>query len=297
VNNPFKSRPGKILLYLIKLSLSVYILYRISAKIDFIGALSGIANLPIATIVLLLLLTVMRHAIQYHNWLFALKINPGFRAQKSEVLASYMIGLPLRFALPGGHASFAKVFYVSNSSKIASLWSTLLERCIMSWANWLFAAAAALFYFTDYAPWIWIALFMFILMLPEFVKFALSFKPQWRPLRESFCKNAPFMMLLQMANTLITYLQYWLILMCFVPISGWETWVRMALVQFSNTIPITIAGLGLREGFAIHFLKTAGFNAEQAVSATLSLFIIHDVLPALVGTGFLLKTSKSSSNN
>jgi len=276
----------------LKLALSFYIMYRISAKIDFSNAISGIGSLPFTTIGLLILLSILRHIIQYYNWLFALRINPEFKAHKREVIDSYMIGLPLRFALPGGHACFAKVLYVSNSSKIASLWSTALERTTMSWANWLFAAAAGLFYYTDYAPWIWIALFMVVLMIPEFVKFAFSFRLEWRPLRESFCTIAPFMMLLQVANTLITYLQYWLILICFVPISGWETWVRMALVQFSNTIPITIAGLGLREGFAIHFLQTAGFNAEQAVSATLSLFIIHDVLPALVGMGFLIKTKK-----
>jgi hypothetical protein len=66
----------------------------------------------------------------------------------------------------------------------------------------------------------------------------------------------------------------------------------MALTQFSNSIPITVAGLGLRESFAIHFLKTAGITAEQAVSATLSLFFIQDVLPALIGTWFLVRTKK-----
>ncbi len=100
------------------------------------------------------------------------------------------------------------------------------------------------------------------------------------------------MLVLQVANSLLTYLQYWLILNSFLPISRWETWLRMALTQFSNTIPITVGGLGLREGFAIHFLKGAGFTAEQAVSATLSLFIIQDILPALLGIYFLARTSR-----
>jgi len=33
----------------------------------------------------------------------------------------------------------------------------------------------------------------------------------------------------------------------------------------------------------------AGFSAETAVSATLSLFLIQDVIPAIIGAGVLLK--------
>jgi glycosyltransferase 2 family protein len=66
----------------------------------------------------------------------------------------------------------------------------------------------------------------------------------------------------------------------------------MSLTNISNSIPITISGLGLREGFAIHFLKDFGFGAEQAVAATLSVFLMHDVIPALVGAIVLLRARK-----
>jgi len=46
--------------------------------------------------------------------------------------------------------------------------------------------------------------------------------------------------------------------------------------------------LGLREGFAIHFLAGIGFSAEKAVSASLTLFFIQDVLPALIGIYYLI---------
>ncbi|MDD2616571.1 MAG: hypothetical protein PHH74_05255, partial [Candidatus Cloacimonetes bacterium] len=59
------------------------------------------------------------------------------------------------------------------------------------------------------------------------------------------------------------------------------------------SIPITVSGLGLREGFAIHFLDSYGFTSEQAVAATLSLFFFQDVVPALVGGVVLLKAKRA----
>ncbi|MDD4309934.1 MAG: lysylphosphatidylglycerol synthase domain-containing protein, partial [Candidatus Cloacimonetes bacterium] len=120
----------------------------------------------------------------------------------------------------------------------------------------------------------------------------LGMKQQWKAIQKPYLQQAPKMMSLQIANTLITYLQYWLILNLFIPITWLNACIRMGLTQFSNSIPITIAGLGLRESFAIHFLRSTGINAEQAVSATLSLFLIQDVLPALVGAYFLIRTKR-----
>lgn len=292
--NALRQKPFfKLALFLLKIFVSVYILWRIAAKVDFSLAFSGISSLTFFTILLVLLITIFRHICQYFNWMLALKINPGFKANASEIFNSYMIGLPLRFAIPGGHASVAKIFYVSNSSRMASLWSTALERGFMTWSSWCFAAAAGLYYYTQWTPWLFIGLFTVCLLIPEAIKMGLNWKPEWKALRDNYNLYAPRMLILQVGNSLLTYLQYWLILNCFHPISSWDTWMRMALTQFSNTIPITVGGLGLREGFAMHFLKGAGFTAEQAVSATLSLFIIQDIFPALVGGFFLLKTRRN----
>ncbi len=286
------NRAFKLILFILKVAFSAFILWRIAAKVDLSLAVKGISSLSVPIIFALVLITVLRHLCQYVNWLFSLQINPEFKAAKGEVFGSYMIGLPLRFAVPGGHASLAKVLYISNSSKLASLWSTFLERGFMTWSSWCFAAAAGFFYYSRFSPWLFMGIFMLCLLLPEFIKLGLSYKPEWQALKKNYNTYAPRMLILQVTNSLLTYLQYWLILNSFFAISGWETWIRMALTQFSNTIPLTIGGLGLREGFAIHFLKGAGFSAEHAVSATLSLFIIQDILPALAGLGFLLRARR-----
>lgn len=270
-------------------------MWRIAGKIALGAAFRGIISLPAYVVGAVILLTLLRHLLQYHNWLYALRINPGFKENPKQVLLSYLVALPLRFAMPGGHASIAKIYYIANSSRMASFWSTSLERGFMTWACWSFACLGALFYYPQYPALLWLSLLLLCLLLPVILYYILGKKANWKYLQGSYAVQAPKMMAMQIGNTLITYLQYWLIINCFVRVSGWESSVRMALTQFSNSIPITIAGLGLRESFAIHFLKTAGISAEQAVSATLSLFLIQDLLPAIIGAVFLLLGKKAES--
>lgn len=268
-------------------------MWRIASKIALGTAVKDIFSLPLTLVVLLILLSVLRHVLQYHNWLFALRINPGFKEDPRQVRLSYFVGLPLRFALPGGHASIGKILYVSNSSKIASFWSTALERSFMTWGSWTFACLGAMLYFTGYSPWLWLGLLLLCLLLPLVLYLVLGRIKRWAYLQNTYARQAPKMMTMQITATVITYLQYWLLINRFMPVSVLNSSIRMALTQFSNTIPITIAGLGLRESFAIHFLGTLGISAEQAVSVTLSLFIFQDVLPALIGGGFLLVGKKA----
>lgn len=267
-------------------------MWRIASRIAITAAVKDIVTLPLSLLGILILLSLLRHILQYHNWLFALRINPAYKENTGQVRLSYLVGLPLRFALPGGHASFAKIFYVDNSSRIASFWSTAIEKGFLTWASWSFACLGALFFYTDFPAWLWLGLLAVCFLLPVVIGVILGVVQRWRYLQSSYIRQAPKMAALQIASTLITYLQYWLLLSRFLPISAWESSIRMALTQFSNSIPITIAGLGLRESFAIHFLQTAGISPEQAVSATLSLFIIQDLLPALLGGGFMLAGKK-----
>lgn len=292
INNFRKSRAGKIILYFLKLGLSIFILWMIFRKVNFISALKDIISLPLGIVLLLLVISFIRHTLQFHNWYFSLQINTLFKARKKEVISSYLIGQTLRFAIPGGPASFAKIFYVPNSSKISSFWSSIAEKSFMTWTTWFFALLAGMLYYRQSPLWIWIILLLILIFLPFLVKLIFGASKKFSSLQALYSVQFPKIISVQVLSNLLCFVQYWLILNCFLPINFWQSWIRMALTQFSNTIPITISGLGLREGFAIHFLAGAGFTAEQAVSVSLTLFFIHDVLPALIGIFYLLKSKK-----
>ncbi|MGQ9898447.1 MAG: lysylphosphatidylglycerol synthase transmembrane domain-containing protein [Acidobacteriota bacterium] len=70
--------------------------------------------------------------------------------------------------------------------------------------------------------------------------------------------------------------------------------VNFAVVAFAfpwillaNLVPITPAGLGVREGAAVAILHAYGVQVATAINATLLLFVINSVIPALLGWRYL----------
>jgi len=282
----------RLVFNLLKVCLTALILWGVFARIDLKALWTGIAALPLWLLPALVLLSLIRHWGQFINWCYSLQINPKYIPDRKEQLVSYLIGLPLRFAVPGGSASAGKVFFVSNSSRWASLFSFAMERAFLTWSTWTYAFAAALIYYRNFPLWLRLGLLILTLTAPLWGYWLLGTSPKTRWLKPGYARYAPRISAIQTGIAALSYVQYWLILNQIHPISFWESTLRMSLTQFSNSIPFTVGGLGLREGFAIHFLAGAGFDASQAVTATLTLFAVQDLLFALPGL-LLLMFNKS----
>jgi hypothetical protein len=57
----------------------------------------------------------------------------------------------------------------------------------------------------------------------------------------------------------------------------------MALVTLANSIQVTLAGLGVREGLAAYLLATAGIGLAASLVAAFGLFFLNLLLPSLAG--------------
>lgn len=284
-----KSRLGKSLIFLLKVVLTAVLLYFVFRKVDLKQVLISILSLPAGILLLVLLLSAIRHYLQYNNWFWALKLNPEYIITPGQVFRTYMMGVPLRFILPGGNGSFAKVFFVNNSSKMATAISTLAEKAVMTWSLVLFAIMASVPFYPEFPVWMKISAFALVASLPAFALFLMKRVKVWQRFEPSSRKYGPNMLLIQIFAVLITMLQYWLLLNCMQTIAFKQVIIRMSLTQFSNIIPITISGLGLRESFAMHFLSGSGITAAQAVTATLALFLMQDIIPSVIGSLYFVK--------
>jgi hypothetical protein len=91
----------------------------------------------------------------------------------------------------------------------------------------------------------------------------------------------------------ITIFQYFILLNNFISFHFFSAVVSIPLILISNLIPITYAGLGLREKFAIEVFSKYTISAEIAVTVTLTIFLFNSVLPAIVGMVLLLRKKKS----
>jgi len=244
------------------------------------------------TFFLLVVTTCIKLYLQYRNWKMMLHLNPGFSSRKRQIFKSYLIGLALGFLIPGGHASFGKVFFIENTSKRKTFFSILMEKFFLTWTNWFFAIWATFFYFYSFSLPLKLIAALLITFSPLGLYFAMRLRPNLEPLRQEYRKAAPLVMLNQIITVFFTFIQYWIILNTFYPIRFDKVAISSSLVLFANTIPITFSGLGLRETFAVHIFKRYGIRGEYAVTASLTIFIITGVLPALVGLFLMMREKK-----
>ncbi len=86
--------------------------------------------------------------------------------------------------------------------------------------------------------------------------------------------------------------QFVLLVQAFAPGTPWGTAAAgVALVFFAKSaVPqVTLGDLGVREGAAVFFFGAYGVAPAAALDASLSLFALNLVLPALIGTPLLLR--------
>ncbi len=82
----------------------------------------------------------------------------------------------------------------------------------------------------------------------------------------------------------IYFLQAYLLLSAFYPVTVTTILMVFPIILLTNLVPITIGGLGLREGVAIYLLSQFGISATIAVSVSLLLFLFDTVIPGVLGS-------------
>jgi len=280
--------------FFLKIGLSALILFFIFKKIDFSGVVHNITSYSFVTVAAVLFFALVKHVTQYYNWKKFLQINPEYKTSESDIIKSYLIGLALRFVMPGGLATFGKVYYVKNTSKKNTALSIALEKVFGTWIIWFFAGWASIFYFNEYSIVLRVSIASLLTLFPIVLYFVVSKVKKLQPYQQTYKQNAIKVVLSQLIYETSTFFQYWLFINTFISISLFKTAYSTALILFSNTIPITFSGIGLREVFAINVLAKYGISSEIAVAAAFSIFIFNDFIPSILGVYFIFKNKQNS---
>ncbi len=282
--------------YFIKIIITATILYFIFRKINFHQLYFSFIDLNISYIFLIIITAGIKIFIEYVNWGHFLKINPDYKPKKPEIFKSHMIGHALRFLIPGGHAVIGKMYFVKNEKKL-SFMSIGIEKFFQIWMNLLFASFAAIFYFRRQFILPTIIAFIFITFLP-FIIYLLKHFDRKNNLTKYFKQYwiiIPRIFIMQIVYMFITIFQYFILLNNFISFHFFSAVVSIPLILFANLIPITYAGLGLREKFAIEVLAKYDISSETAITVSLTVFIFNVLLPAIVGLYYIIKSKKKEN--
>ncbi len=280
----------KTVFTIIKLSITAIILFFIFRRIDLSQTIRLITGISAKTILLLLLTAVLKQVTQFVNWNFCLRINDGYRPEVSETLNSMFIGSALRFLIPGGHATYGKVYYL-NYSKIGTAISITMEKFMLTWSVLLFGAIATMFYFTRFSLILRIVILTVVAIIPLLLSKVRFVFPKYSGYFDNCLNIVPVMTIVQAVYVSLTVLQYYMIINNFVCLPFTAALLAVPLILTANTIPITYSGLGMRESFSIYMLSNFGISPEIAVTASLLVFMINAVIPAIIGIILILTSS------
>jgi len=280
--------------FFLKIIISLIILVFIYSKIDFSMIFVNIKQLSFFTIFILIITSVLKHVSQGLNWYYALSINPKYKPTTYNIIKSYLIGISLAFALPGGYATYGKMYFIDNSKK-ATFASVLIEKFFQTWGNLFYASIATIFYFQNLELWIRLSIALIVTFSPLLLLMIIYLIPKYRVHIPILKKIFPKIIVSQMIYIPLTVIQYWLILISFTDITFIQSCISTTLILSSNVIPITFSGLGLREYFAIKVLAQYGITNTAAVTTALIIFFINSVLPALIGVFFIIRHKKTEN--
>ncbi len=288
--------------FLLKIAISVAILYFVFRKVDFLSLATHLASYKASVITVLLLTTAIKLITQYYNWHWCLRINPNYVPKKNEVLRSYFIGLALGFVIPGGYASFGKMFFVENKKKATAV-SVGVEKFYQSWIVFLFASFSCFIYFTEVRLLWKILALVGVLAMPFLLPPTLRLFKKESRFPKQLKRITPRIIASQTVYILITFYQYFILLSNQISpidtssISLLSTSVVVSFILTATQISITYGGLGIRETVALYFLPKYGIESAVAVAASLSIFFFTAVLPALAGAVLIIIHKKKIAKN
>ncbi len=278
-----KTPLGQRWLYWSQLSISLGLMGWIVVQVNPSTMLAFYPRLSPATLFFLVMATVANITVQFWRWRWLIReYSTDFRPQ--DLLPSFFAGFAFRLILPGGHAEITKIFLLPGRKR-GKVLAFGMERFFQTFIKLLFLVAALAVLFPRYR----LPAGLLVMVLRDFYFWApsLSF---WEKIEEkpgngrrTFVQNFYYSGLMFLCLSA----QYYLIFRNPYPLKGSLILATTALLWSSGLVPFTISGMGIREWLASYLFPLQGITAADAVAATLFIFFLNSILPAVIGVYYI----------
>lgn len=315
-----KARPT--LVFLLKFLVSAGLLAFFLTRIDLEGFFHTLASADFALIAVALGVYLLTQALSSVRWML-LSRPLGFETSFKNLIVYYFIGMFFNLFAPstvGGDVT--RVYYLArDSAKVReSPWSRTAANALISVFTdraigmlvliWL--GAAGLVLYPAYAVprplqlltfalalgfvAAWLLLPLLRRLLPENGHPALS---RLRLALRSYRMNWKVLPMAMAVSLLVHLVQAWMHVLLgralFVEIPWSYALILYPLVGTFAALPVSLNGIGLREGGYLFMLGLIGINSEKAVAFGLLWFMIIAVDSLVGGVAFVLKRSPKPS--
>ena len=299
-----------------KILISVGLLYYLISAVEYNQIHSALNEANLLVIGLVILLGVANIFLQYSKWRLTcaevLEVKDKFKVFRS-LFYGFSAGIitPLRVG-----EYFGRGIEFRDKSLVQVTVATLIDKFFpLLMVASLGSVASLLFMYFYYEVSIYIVLSLFILNFTFFYLLIILLLSNrfWNSVLfsklNSSVKLKPFLEKLRIFESLnrtyffkmlsISFLfyacfliQYALLVSAFSNHFDFLQYLWAAnLIMFAKTIipPISFGELGIREGASVYFLTKMGETASVGFNASIFLFIINLLIPALIGVGMFLR--------
>lgn len=281
------------LFFLSKIVLSVTILGIVMCTVDVNRIGTSFQSLRIPLFCVALLLVPVNLSVQMLRWHFILK-TVHVPLSPKDTLRSVLAGLSLSLITPGRLGEVGRSLFVPSSNTIQIVGLVILEKAYAFLAV-LIASAISLVVLGK----IWIGILLVVCVfviasnlhivrsLLSRLSFLLPFGEKVATLWSAWDyfqrKHISLLLSISLLFFSVVFAQFYVLVSAFQIIDLRPAMISIPLTMAINSLPLTVAGLGLREGAAVFFFSQFGVAKVAALNGAFLLFVIDILLPGLLG--------------
>ena len=273
------------IVFILKIALGITLVAWILMQVDQKKFVEYFLTLQGKDVIQIILLSLISLWIQYIRWKYLLSQYSNSFEQR-DLIPSFFAGFTFRLMIPGGHAELSKVFLLPGRKR-GKIIAFGMERIFQTFLKIVLAVAFLPIFFPGYLP---ICITLLIIVLLGYLFF-----PKIPLLRDYAEKETAYhttfivTALYSLGVYIVMVLQYYILIVEQFQIDLLATGITVIYLWSAGIIPISIGGLGVREGLAVYFFNFYGVPAAYALATSLFLFVLNAVLPALIGIPYIYR--------
>jgi len=281
MDNIFKKR----LIYLVQICIGIALVIWILMQVDQQQFLAYYSNIHVYNLLFIVFLGAISLVIQFRRWRYLIeKYSDHYDLR--DLLPSFFAGFTFRIIIPGGPAEFSKIFMLPGKKR-GKILAFGMEKVFLTFIKLIAILIVIPISFPQYLVYC-LALIIVLIMAYFFIP-RLHYLKDWQEKDVNYHIVFANNILFSLGIFIMMGLQYYILLNQVDIISMAATFHTSVYLWCAGMVPVSISGLGVREGLAVYFFRLYDVSPANAVATSLFLFVINTIFPALVGTYYIYK--------
>lgn len=282
----------------LKIIITIVLLYLLLHKVKISNLYVAFSAADFRLIPLVLLMSLLMILLRSYKWYFLLRLKLEGVSYR-EAFVSFLGGMGLGVVTPARVGEVSRIFFLRTKDKFKAGALVILDRLFDLMTVFLFGTLGAImvseFTLAFLALLVTVPAF-FIVSRPDLfykgARWMLGKDLLPEPVTGLKSQSMAFMLLLAGLNFILDLASFYVLIYCFQPSAFRPIAFSFPIILLTNLLPITIGGIGVREGTSMLLLAKFGIPAAVAANASFLLYVFNTLIPGAIGAIFFVRKSR-----